>query len=102
MTHPPASSLSSEEQQILSDFQAGEFRSVATPELLNELRQSAKATGLKDQRINIRLSSADLRAIRARALQEGIPYQSLISSVLHKFVSGSLQDRSVGSPELSV
>jgi len=42
---------------------------------------------------NIRLSSGDLQAIRARALQEGIPYQTLISSVLHKFVSGTLQER---------
>ena len=51
--------------------------------------------GLKDQRINIRLSSADLQALRVKALQEGIPYQTLISSVLHKYVSGSLLDRSV-------
>lgn len=101
MNHPPVPSLSSEEQQILSDFQDGELDSMATPELLHELRQSAKATGLKDRRINIRLSSGDLRAIRSRALQEGIPYQTLISSVLHKYVSGSLQDRSMASPELS-
>jgi predicted DNA binding CopG/RHH family protein len=66
---------------------------VATPALLNDLRQSARATGQKDQRINIRLSSGDLQAIRTRALQEGIPYQTLISSVLHKYVSGTLQER---------
>ena len=47
----------------------------------------------RDQRINIRLSSGDLQAIRTRALQEGIPYQTLISSVLHKYVSGTLQER---------
>jgi predicted DNA binding CopG/RHH family protein len=57
---------------------------VATPALLSQLREAAKATGLKDQRINIRLSGADLQAIRTRAMQEGIPYQTLISSVLHK------------------
>ena len=49
--------------------------------------------GQKDQRINIRLSSGDLQAIRTRAMQEGIPYQTLISSVLHKYVSGTLQER---------
>ena len=71
----------------------GALTSVATPALLNDLRQSARATGQKDQRINIRLSSGDLQAIRTRALQEGIPYQTLISSVLHKYVSGTLQER---------
>ena len=66
---------------------------MAKPALLDGLRQSARATGQKDQRIDIRLSSGDLQAIRTRALQEGIPYQILISSVLHKYVSGTLQER---------
>ncbi len=54
------------------DFDAGELRSLATPDLLIQLRRAAKATGLKDQWINIRLSNADLQAILTRALQEGI------------------------------
>ena len=95
MINSPSPSFTPEEQQLLSDFNAGELRSVATPELLDALRQSAMAMGVKDQRINIRLSSADLQALRVKALQEGIPYQTLISSVLHKYVSGSLLDRSV-------
>ncbi len=94
MTVPNLPSLDPEEQQLLDDFEAGELRSVVTPTLLGQLQQAAKATGLKDQRINIRLSSGDLQAIRTRAMQEGIPYQSLISSVLHKYVSGTLQERS--------
>ena len=81
------------EQQLLDDFEQGALQSVATSALLESLRQSANATGQKDQRINIRLSSGDLQAIRTRALQEGIPYQTLISSVLHKYVSGTLQER---------
>ena len=95
MINSPSPSFTPEEQQLLSDFNAGELRSVATPELLDALRQSATAMGVKDQRINIRLSSADLQALRVKALREGIPYQTLISSVLHKYVSGSLLDRSV-------
>jgi predicted DNA binding CopG/RHH family protein len=95
MINSPSPSFIPEEQQLLSDFNAGELRSVATPELLDALRQSATAMGVKDQRINIRLSSADLQALRVKALQEGIPYQTLISSVLHKYVSDSLLDRSV-------
>ena len=85
--------LEADEQQLLDAFEQGALTSVATPALLNDLRQSARATGQKDQRINIRLSSGDLQAIRTRALQEGIPYQTLISSVLHKYVSGPLQER---------
>jgi predicted DNA binding CopG/RHH family protein len=89
----PVPALEADEQQLLDAFEQGALTSVATPALLNDLRQSARATGQKDQRINIRLSSGDLQAIRTRALQEGIPYQTLISSVLHKYVSGTLQER---------
>ena len=84
--------LEADEQQLLDAFEQGALKSVATPERLDGLRQSARATGQKDQRINIRLSSGDLQALRTRALQEGIPYQTLISSVLHKYVSGTLPE----------
>jgi predicted DNA binding CopG/RHH family protein len=57
-------------------------------------RAAAEATFRKDARINIRLSSKDLRALQARALKEGIPYQTLVASVLHKFVDGQLLDKS--------
>lgn len=89
----PVPALEADEQQLLDAFEQGALTSMATPALLNDLRQSARATGQKDQRINIRLSSGDLQAIRTRALQEGIPYQTLISSVLHKYVNGTLQER---------
>lgn len=52
------------------------------------MREAARATAIKDQRINIRLSKGDLRDIQVKALQEGVPYQTLIASVLHKYVSG--------------
>ena len=89
----PAIQLDAEEQQLLSTYAAGAWRSVATPGVIQTLREAARATGQKDQRINIRLSSGDLQAIRTRALQEGVPYQTLISSVLHKYVSGILQEQ---------
>lgn len=75
--------LDAEEQQQLDDFEHDALLSVATPSLLEGLRESARASGQKDQRINIRLSSGDLQAIRTRALQAGIPYQTQISSILH-------------------
>jgi predicted DNA binding CopG/RHH family protein len=86
--------LDPEEQQLLDDYQTGAMRSVATPELLDGFRAAARATGLKDQPINIRLSSVDLQALRTWALQEGMPYQTLISSVLHKYLSGALRESS--------
>ena len=89
----PAIQLDAEEQQLLSTYAAGAWRSVATPGVIQTLREAARVTGQKDQRINIRLSSGDLQAIRTRALQEGVPYQTLISSVLHKYVSGTLQEQ---------
>ena len=89
----PAIQLDAEEQQLLSTYAAGAWRSVATPGVIQTLREAARATGQKDQRINIRLSSGDLQAIRTRALQEGVPYQTLISSVLHKYVSGNLKEQ---------
>lgn len=87
-----------EEQQVLDDLEAGSLRSVASPELFVQLRDAARSTGQKDQRINIRLSTPDLQALRTRALQEGIPYQTLISSVLHKYISGALKEEPASSP----
>ncbi len=54
----------------------------------------AEATFKKDARINIRLSSRDLRSLQARALMEGMPYQTFVSSILHKFIDGKLVDKS--------
>lgn len=84
--------LDKEEQEILTAFEAGEFESVMTDERKEFIEQSAAQTFKKDKRINIRLSGRDLSAIQRRALAEGMPYQTLVSSILHKYVSGSLHD----------
>lgn len=84
--------LDPEEKEILEAFAAGEFVSELTPERKAHIAQLAEASGKKDKRINIRISSRDLSAIQRRALEEGIPYQTLVSSILHKYVSGSLYD----------
>ena len=86
------SKLSREEKEILKDFEAGEFKSVLIPERKEMLQAAAEKTFKKDKRINIRISSRDLDALQRRALEEGIPYQTLVSSVLHKYVSGGLHD----------
>ena len=90
--------LDTEERQILEDFESGEFESALTASRREELQCIAENTFKKDKRINIRLSSHDLSAIQRRALEEGIPYQTLVASVLHKFVSGTLQDIAVNKP----
>jgi len=84
--------LSKEEKQILKDFEAGAFKSVLTPKRKKMLQAIAEETFKKDKRINIRISSRDLDSLQRRALEEGVPYQTLVSSVLHKYVSGGLHD----------
>lgn len=59
---------------------------------LSQLQSSARATLNKDKRINIRISSRDLNQLQLRANRYGLPYQTLISSVLHRYVSGEIED----------
>ena len=84
--------LNKEEKEILKAFEAGELKSNLTKKRKKEVEAAAGATFKKDKRINIRISGRDLGAIQRRALEEGIPYQTLVSSVLHKYVSGGLRD----------
>jgi predicted DNA binding CopG/RHH family protein len=84
--------LDKTEKALLADYEAGQFKSVMTAARKKLLKGAAEQTVKKDKRINIRISGRDLDAIQRRALEEGIPYQTLVSSVLHKYVSGGLQD----------
>lgn len=79
------------EEDILTSYENGEWQSV--PNLKDEIARyaaSAAATLTKNKRINIRLSSRDLEDVQTRAAEEGMPYQTLIASVLHKYVNGRL------------
>jgi len=84
--------LDKEEQEILDAFDAGEFQSDMSDSRKEFIEASAAQTFKKDKRINIRISGRDLVAIQRRALEEGMPYQTLVASILHKYVSGSLYD----------
>ncbi|HEX7361096.1 MAG TPA: hypothetical protein VF283_11465 [Bryobacteraceae bacterium] len=85
--------LNKEESEILEAFEAGKVKRVKdSDELLGRHKLYASATFRKDSRINIRLSSRDLRGLQKRALAEGIPYQTLVSSILHKYVQGRLSE----------
>ena len=86
--------LSNEEKEILESYEADEWQPVDDRE--NELpiyQQYANATYKKDKRVNIRISTKNLEALQKKALEEGIPYQTLISSVLHKFINGRLVEQ---------
>ena len=85
--------LDAKEKDLLGSVERGEWRSV--PGLQGERKRYSRyaaATLRKDRRVNIRVSTKDLEAIQKRALEEGLPYQTLISSLLHKYVSGRLRE----------
>ena len=92
---------SSYEREILNAFEKGQLKSVATKAELAKFKAAARATAIKDRRVNIRLSSGDLSDIQVRALEEGVPYQTLIASVLHKYVTGRLTERPVAMGDRS-
>jgi predicted DNA binding CopG/RHH family protein len=89
--------LDNEEIKLLESLESGEWSSVENLENEIQVHQNiAKNTLKKDKRVNLRMSSKDLEAIKTYAVEEGLPYQTLMSSVLHKFVTGRLVDKQVG------
>jgi len=79
---------------LLESYEKGEWEKISNQdEELKNFQELAKSSLKKDQRINIRISGRDLREIKRKAIHEGIPYQTLISSILHKYVNGSLTDK---------
>jgi predicted DNA binding CopG/RHH family protein len=85
--------LDAEELELLGSFENGKLKSVATKTELAKFKAAARATAIKDKRVNIRLSSGDLSDLQVRALQEGVPYQTLIASIVHKYVTGRLAEK---------
>jgi len=82
------------EKEIDSQIEKNEWKSVANKKkLISNLRLAAKSTMLKDKRMNIRIAGKDMELLKTKALEEGIPYQTLVSSVLHKFVTGKLVEK---------
>jgi predicted DNA binding CopG/RHH family protein len=80
--------LDREEKEIIKSVNRGEWKPVDNLEKLKEkFSQMAKSTiqARKNKRINIRLTDEDLELIKKKATQEGLPYQTLIGSILHKY-----------------
>jgi len=82
------------EQEVLEAYEKEDPKSV--PNAKREMaryREYAKATILKNRRVNIRISEKDLNGLQRKAVEEGLPYQTLMSSILHKFVTGRLTEK---------
>ena len=83
--------LQKDELDILKSVENSEWESVKNIDAKKKKYTNyANATFRKDKRINIRISERDLESLQLKALEEGLPYQTLISSVLHKFINGKL------------
>ena len=85
--------LDAEERDILDRFERGELR--PAPDAAREMekaREAAHSSFKKTRRVNLRITERDYMLVHARAREEGIPYQTLLSSIIHKYVSGRLRE----------
>lgn len=84
--------LDTEEKELMESLEAGEWVSIENlEEKKREYQLYAAETLKKDKRVNIRINQHDLEGIKRKALDEGIPYQTLISSIIHKYLNGKLK-----------
>jgi len=82
-----------DEREIMGSLEAGEWTTVADAnDRKNEAIEIARSTMRKDRRMNVRISERDMRNLKIRAAEEGIPYQTLVTMVLHKYVTGQLTE----------
>jgi predicted DNA binding CopG/RHH family protein len=87
----PKPNFDQEELEVLQAWEAGTLTPVpGMAQTLKDHQGMAQASFKKDQRLNIRISSRDLKSLQARALEEGVPYQTFAASLLHKYVNGHL------------
>jgi len=85
--------LTEEEQAILDSFERGEWVPVkGLAKRKRELIRYARNTLKKDKRLNIRISERDLNELQKKAVSEGLPYQTFVSGIIHKYVNGKLVD----------
>ncbi|MGE5409864.1 MAG: hypothetical protein ACM3MI_02815 [Clostridiales bacterium] len=85
--------LEKSETEIFKSFESDEWQSVKDAGIKKtDYARYAKNTAAKNKRINIRLSEKDLANLKAKSLEEGIPYQTLIASIIHKYVHGKFRE----------
>jgi predicted DNA binding CopG/RHH family protein len=86
--------LTNDEKDLLDSFEKGEWIPAKNPaEERRRVREYARATIRKDKRVNIRISQRDLMELQRKAVHEGLPYQTFISSLLHKYVNGRMTEK---------
>ncbi len=86
--------LDEEEREILEAYHGGRLERVTlTVDQIREYRAAARAVSRKEKRVNIRISARDLEDLQVKAAQEGMPYQTLMASVLHKYATDQLVPR---------
>ena len=87
--------LEKEEKDLLEAFERGRMKSVRNVKSeISRYREYAKAHFQKNKRVNIRISESDLELLQKKAVLDGLPYQTLMSSILHKFISGRFAEKS--------
>lgn len=84
--------LDAEEQEIVESYERGEWHSIATPEELRRYQAQAAVTLPDRGQVSISLSPEDLAAIQKKASEEGLPYQTLIANIVHRFIEGRLME----------
>ena len=86
--------LTPEEKDILASVERGEWKRIPNfRKEANRFREAARLTLRKDKRVNIRMTERDLAHLQKTAMHEGLPYQTLISSILHKYINGRLVEK---------
>ena len=81
------------EKELERTIENNEWISVSNlSEMKKQFKTAAKNTLLKDQRMNIRIAQRDLEGLKTKALEEGMPYQTLVASILHKYITGKLKE----------
>ena len=88
------SPMDEEEKELIESIKKNEWKEVENSEMFEkQAHQYAESTMRKDKRMNIRVSERDLKNLKVKALEEGLPYQTLVSMVLHKYVSGKYEEK---------
>ena len=86
--------ITKEEKDILDSVERGEWKRIPNyKQEATRYKQAAQATLRKDKRVNIRMTERDLVHFQRTAVHEGLPYQTLISSILHKYINGRLVEK---------
>ncbi len=86
--------LDKSEKELRDSVERGEWKSSSkTKSESRRFQEYARATYKKDRRINIRISSRDMNSLKVRAREQGIPYQTLVSSIIHRYLTGRLGEK---------